>query len=113
MALAHHVSGAFPDATSGQLTTMRMAKTFRVFCNLIALLWIFIDAVQCVFDQLLAVVEQIGAELPTGARQVVQGVEIKLRGKLTHNRITAQGGGESIDIGIGSRILVSCVLLRR
>ena len=87
VAFAHHVSSTLAHTTSGQLATMFIAKLCGVLCKFFAFLWVFIDAVQGVLDKLIAVFEQIGAKLPAGARQIVQGVEIELRGKLTHNTV--------------------------
>lgn len=86
-------------------------------------------AVQRVPDELVAVLEQIGAELPARSREVVERVQIELSGKLSDyttqstwlaghhgaelvlvvgsgSRITAEGCRKPVDVGI--RPLVCC-----
>jgi hypothetical protein len=38
---------------------------------------------ECMLDELVAVLEKVGAELPARAREIVQGIEVELSSKLT------------------------------
>lgn len=48
----------------------------------------FVAAVQRVLLQLVAVLEQIGTELPARARQVMQSIEVELAGQLSNNTVS-------------------------
>lgn len=76
LALAHHVPRAFPNASARQL-----ARGVLMVVEGCAVL--FVAAVQRMLLQLVAVFEQIGAELSAGARQMMQRVEVELAGKLS------------------------------
>ena len=43
----------------------------------------FVAAVQCVLDELVAVLEEVGAKMSGCAREVMQRVQIELAGKLS------------------------------
>jgi hypothetical protein len=44
---------------------------------------LLVAAMQRVLDELAAILEQVGAELPARARQIVQRVEVELAGQLS------------------------------
>jgi hypothetical protein len=69
----------------------------------------FVAAMQRVLDELVAVFEQIGAELPACAREIMQGIQVKLAGKLPDytvalTRLANHRGGARPFVGSGSRI---------
>jgi len=45
---------------------------------------LLIAAMQCMLDQLIAILEQIGTKLPARARQIMQRIEVELAGKLSN-----------------------------
>ena len=82
LALAHHVPRAFANASARQLARrIQLTVVFERYTVL------FIAAVQRVLLQLMAVLEQIGAELSAGTRQMMQRVEVELTGKLSDNTV--------------------------
>lgn len=84
LAVAHHVSGTFPHAPTRELSpTIKVGSRFAKTCaQLGAEVQILVAAVQRVLDQLAAVLEQVGAELPACPRQVMERVEVELAGEL-------------------------------
>lgn len=70
-AFANHVPRTFAHAAARQTRAVMAA--------------VFVAAVERVLLHLVAVLEQVGAELPAGARQVVQRVEVQLAGELSDN----------------------------
>jgi hypothetical protein len=88
-ALAHHVPGAFAHLAAGQLAGRRNARLRlpQAPCQLGAEGDVLDLAVERVLDELVAVLEQVGAELPARARETVQRVEIELAGELSNNTV--------------------------
>jgi len=101
LALAHHVAGAFANTAAGDAPRHKVGLVCEgLRPQLGAAGNVFIEAVQRVLDQLVAVLEQIGTELAACARQVVQRVEVKLAGKLADDTVEGpwlayNTGGES------------------
>jgi len=64
LAVAHHIAGAFADATSRQAALQDMSPLVQSRTNLLTEVIVFILAMKRMFDQLAAIFEQIGAKLP-------------------------------------------------
>jgi len=63
LAVAHHIAGAFADATSRQAALQDMSPLLQSRTKLLTVI-VFILAMKRMFDQLAAIFEQIGAKLP-------------------------------------------------
>ena len=85
LAVANHVACAFSHTTARQSPfECRLVLAFlKSRTQLRLTIGIFVAAVQRMFDELTAVLEQIGTELPACPRQIVQRIEVELGGKLT------------------------------
>ena len=66
LTIAHHIAGAFANATSRQavLQNRTMSPLLQARTKLLAQVIVFILAMKRVFDQLAAIFEQIRAKLP-------------------------------------------------
>lgn len=89
LALAHHVS-----CTSAHLTTRQLLSQGEVGvrlpqapCQLRGKVFVLNFATQRVLDELVAVLQQVGAKLAACPRETVQRVEVELAGKLSDNTV--------------------------
>lgn len=90
LTLAYHIPRTFAHASARQLARgievdMCLLQTRRETRANIGFLEV---AAQRVLDELVSVLEQIGAELPTRAREIMQGVQVELAGKLSDNTVS-------------------------
>jgi hypothetical protein len=85
LAVAHEVSRASAHLAARQLPPRRKVRAhlLQALGELRAGIDVLRGASQRVFDELVAILEQVGAELPARAREVVQCLEIELAGKLS------------------------------
>jgi len=64
LAVAHHVAGAFADATSRQAALQDMSSLLQSRAKLLTEVIVFILAMKRMSDELAAIFEQIRAKLP-------------------------------------------------
>jgi hypothetical protein len=107
LALGHHVPRAAGHAPAGELA--RRVQAGRARRGAMGGVDVDVDvqaAVQRVADELVAVLEQVGAELAAGARQAVQRVEVELARELADDAVSGARSATSAraDRAAGSRI---------
>lgn len=84
--LGHHIPRTCADSPARQLPVGGMVcllppRKVRANIEVVEL------AMQRVFDELVAILEQIGTKLAASAREIVQRVQIELAGKLAGNTV--------------------------
>lgn len=87
LTLSHHVSCALPNLATRRMSRgLKAAGPLTESCLQLPVgVFILVAAVQRVLDELVAVLEEIGAKLSARARQIVQCVQVELAGELPNN----------------------------